>query len=183
MSNDKIMQEKLSAFVDNELDELETRQLMAALSQDATLRRTWERYHVARSALHQDSEILLVANVAEKVAQQIESEPSRAGSYRRQQALRVVSTLALAASVAAIAILGVQRLNDKPESSAAALVAGGKPAGQVIRSGTTRWDTKEPGAENALNAYLVEHNEFASTSGIGGMMPYVRVVGYDNNNK
>ena len=39
---------------------------------------------------------------------------------------------------------------------------------------------KEPEAENALNAYLVEHDEFASTAGLGGMMPYVRVVSYDN---
>jgi len=49
-----------------------------------------------------------------------------------------------------------------------------------IRSGTTRWDMKEPEAESALNAYLVEHDEFASTSGLGGMMPYVRIVSYDN---
>jgi hypothetical protein len=39
---------------------------------------------------------------------------------------------------------------------------------------------KEPETESTLNAFLVEHNEFASSSGIGGMMPYVRVVGYDN---
>ena len=181
MSNDKIMQEKLSAFVDGELDEFESRQLLAALSQDSALRRTWERYHLARSALHQDSEILVVSNIAERVAARLENEPSCAVGYRRQQAVRLVSTLALAASVAAVAILGVQRLN-QPESNASALVAVNKPVSpQVIRSGTTRWDTKEPGAENALNAYLVEHNEFASASGIGGMMPYVRVVGYDNN--
>lgn len=173
------MQEKLSAFVDGELDELESRQLLATLSQDPALRRTWERYHLARSALHQDSEILVVSNIAERVSARLENEPSSAVGYRRRQAVRVVSTLALAASVAAIAILGVQRLN-QPESNAA-LLAANKPASQqIIRSGTTRWDTKEPGAENALNAYLVEHNEFASASGIGGMMPYVRVVGYDN---
>jgi hypothetical protein len=39
---------------------------------------------------------------------------------------------------------------------------------------------KEPETESTLNTFLVEHNEFASSSGIGGMMPYVRVVGYDN---
>ena len=39
---------------------------------------------------------------------------------------------------------------------------------------------KEPEAESALNAYLVEHDEFASASGLGGMMPYVRIVSYDN---
>ena len=52
--------------------------------------------------------------------------------------------------------------------------------GDPVRAGVRRWDTREPEAESALNAYLVEHNEFAPTSGMNGMLPYVRVVGYDS---
>jgi hypothetical protein len=60
------------------------------------------------------------------------------------------------------------------------LAAGQPVPDNFVRAGATRWDVKEPETESTLNAFLVEHNEFASSSGIGGMMPYVRVVGYDN---
>ena len=173
------MKEKLSAFVDNELDELDEHRVHAALAGDAALRRTWERYHLARSALHQELEIILPSDMAERVSRRIAGEPSEAGSYRRHQLARLAGTLAMAASVAAIAILGVQRVNAPPEQPATLAASSPVNAEPVIRVGTTRWDTKEPEAEDALNAYLVEHNEFASN--FDGMMPaYVRVVGYDS---
>lgn len=177
--NEEDMKEKLSAYLDNELDELDEHRVHKALAGDVPLRRTWERYHVARSALQQELEFILPSDMAERVSRQIASEPSEAGSYRRHQLTRLAGTLALAASVAAIAILGVQRFNVPAEKPAAMAAAGPVVAEPVVRVGTTRWDTKEPDAENVLNAYLVEHNEFASN--IGGMMPsYVRVVGYDS---
>ena len=177
--NEEGMKEKLSALVDNELDELDEHRVHAALTGDVALRRTWERYHLARSALHQELDIILPPDMAERVSRQIAGEPSEAGSYRRHQLTRLAGTLALAASVAAIAILGVQRVNAPPAQPVTLAASSPVIAEPVIRVGTTRWDTKEPAAEDALNAYLVEHNEFASS--IGGMMPsYVRVVGYDS---
>ena len=178
--NDEHMKEKLSALVDNQLDELEERRVFTALKGDVALRRTWERYHLVRAALHQDVDVVVAQDAAEQVARRIEAEPSTAVSFRRHRVTRFLGTLAIAASVAAIAITGVQWIHPPAPAPLPALAAN-KPASQnIIRSGTTRWDMKEPEAESALNAYLVEHDEFASTSGLGGMMPYVRVVSYDN---
>ncbi len=178
--NDEHLKEKLSALVDNELDELEERRVFTALKGDVALRRTWERYHLVRAALHQDVDVVVAQDAAEQVARRIEAEPSTAVSFRRHRVTRFLGTLAIAASVAAIAITGVQWIHPPAPAPLPALAAN-KPASQnIIRSGTTRWDMKEPEAESALNAYLVEHDEFASTSGLGGMMPYVRVVSYDN---
>ena len=182
MSNTDDMKEKLSALVDNELDDLEERRVMAALEKDPDLRRTWERYHLVRSALHHELDVLIPRDMTERVAAQIGMEPANTGPFRRQKITRYAGTLAIAASVAAIAIASVQWLN-RPVTTPVASVAAVEPApDKIIRAGTMRWDTqqKEPEAESALNAFLVEHNEFASSSGIGGMMPYVRVVGYDN---
>lgn len=182
------MKEQLSALVDNELDELEERRVLAALQGDPTLRNIWERYHLVRAALRQDLEIVVAHDLAERVAQRIAAEPSTAVAFQRRHITRLIGTLAIAASVATIAIAGVQWFQQPTPMPL--LIAANTPASkpapapvQVIHSGTTRWDTKEPEAENALNAYLVEHDEFASTAGIGGMMPYVRVVSYDNDNK
>ncbi|MCR4302560.1 MAG: sigma-E factor negative regulatory protein [Sulfuricaulis sp.] len=180
MNNTEDMKEKLSALVDNELNDLDERRVLTALEQDAELRNTWERYHLVRSALRQDMDTLLSPEMAKRVAARIEMEPANVASFRRQKITRFVGTFAIAASVAAIAIAGVQFLN-RPDSAPVASLAVNQPAPEkIIRAGTTRWDRKEPETESALNSFLVEHNEFASSSGIGGMMPYVRVVGYDN---
>lgn len=180
------MKEQLSALVDNELDELEEHRVLAALKGDPALRNIWERYHLVRAALHQDLEVVVAHDLAERVAQRIAAEPSAAAVFQRHHINRLIGTLAIAASVAAIAIVGVQWLQ-QPTPMPILTLATNTPASkaapapvQVSNSGTTHWDTKDPEAENALNAYLVEHGEFASTAGIGGMMPYVRAVSYDN---
>lgn len=180
MSNTDDMKEKLSALVDDELDDLEERRVMKALEKDAGLRQTWERYHLVRSALHQELDAFVPSDMAARVAAQIESEPADVSLSRRRRTARMVGTLAMAASVAAIAIAGVQWFHRPAASPTAELVAAQPAPENFIRAGTTRWDVKEPETESTLNVFLVEHNEFASSSGIGGMMPYVRVVGYDN---
>lgn len=180
MSNIDDMKEKLSALVDNELNNLDERHIMMALDQDAELRNTWERYHLVRSALRQDMDTVLSPEIAKRVAARIEMEPANVASFRRQKFNRLIGTFAIAASVAAIAIAGVQFLNRPVSVPVASLAANQPEPEKIIRAGTTRWDRKEPETESALNHFLVEHNEFASSSGIGGMMPYVRVVGYDN---
>ncbi|MDH3513387.1 MAG: sigma-E factor negative regulatory protein [Gammaproteobacteria bacterium] len=180
MNNVSDMKEKLSALVDNELDDLDERHVMTALAENTELRNTWERYHLLRSALRQDMDAVVPPEIAERVAARIATEPDNVVSFRRQKIVRLAGTFAIAASVAAIAIAGVQLLNP-PATEPAAVIAAGQPIPEnIIRAGTTRWDMKQPETESALNAFLVEHNEFASSSGIGGMMPYVRVVGYDN---
>jgi len=179
--SDEHLKEKLSSLVDNELDELEERHVFTALKGDVALRRTWERYHLVRAALRQAVDVVVAQDAAEQIARRIEAEPSPAVSFRRHRVTRFIGTLAIAASVAAIAITGVQWFHQPSPAPLPALAANNPAPQNFIRSGTTRWDMKEPEAESALNAYLVEHDEFASTSGLGGMMPYVRIVSYDNN--
>lgn len=185
MSNTDEMKEKLSALVDNELDDVNERRVMAVLEKDADLRRTWERYHLVRSVLHQELDAFVPPDMAEHVAARISMEPANTSAFRRQKITRYAGMFAIAASVAAIAVTSVQWLS-RPISAPVTPVASVQPApDNFIRAGATRWDMKqnEPETESALNAFLVEHNEFASSSGIGGMMPYVRVVGYDNSAK
>ena len=45
------MNEKLSALIDAELDELDERRTLNALTEDAKLRATWERYHLIRAVM------------------------------------------------------------------------------------------------------------------------------------
>lgn len=169
------MKEKLSALVDNELDELETRRLLTALAADETLRATWGRYHLIGAALRRES--VAPVSIAARVAARLGEAPSVTRPFTR-----IAGQLALAASVAAVALVGAQWwLGSQPSSTTTVAQNTTQPV-EYLRASGTRWNTQQPGAENTLNAFLVEHNEFAPTSGVGGIFPYVRVVSYDSRN-
>jgi len=44
----------------------------------------------------------------------------------------------------------------------------------------TKWETSTPDVEQTLNAFLVEHGEFAPQSGMNGLMAYAKFVSYDS---
>ena len=50
----EVLQESLSALMDNEADELEVRRVLQAAEQDPALRSTWSRYQVARAVMHKE---------------------------------------------------------------------------------------------------------------------------------
>ena len=165
------MKEKLSAFMDNELGELEERRVLAELAADPELRVTWERYHLVRAVIREEG-VAPVPGLSERVARQLpDAAPAAAGARVPRPLLRAAAGLALAAAVAAVAIFGLQVLRQPGQPAQLA-------AGKTPRAETARWNTDRPEHETTLNAYLVEHNEFAPT-GMGGMTPYARVVGYD----
>lgn len=168
------MRELLSGLVDNELSEFEERRVHKALTEDPALRAAWERYHVIRATLRNELDVPAGAGLAERVNAALAAEPPAAAA-RWRPAVRTVSGLAVAASVAALTIVGIQTWR-APQPGAAVVAA--KPAAQTARVNATRWNTNEPARERMLNAYLVEHQE-ASSGGVGGALPYVRIVGYD----
>lgn len=170
------MNEKLSAFMDNELDELDTRRLLAALAEDAALRAAWERYHLVGAVLRREP--LAPADVATRVAAQLRAQPVPRRAWR--PLARLAGQLAVAASVAAIAIVGAQWWLNPGGEPPLTTAQNAAPPVEYLRARGSRWDTNQREVENTLNAYLVEHNEFALTSGVSGMLPYVRVVGYDS---
>lgn len=174
------MNEKLSALMDGELTEFETRRLMEEINRDSTLRATWERYQLTRTALRNELVGPPEVSLAGRVANRLATEPDSV--IRHGKVIRYAGSLAIAASVAAVSILAVQWLQQpEPARTAAALVRtadSAKTRQSVAVTGTTRWSTDQPETERTLNSYLVEHNEFAAT-GVGGLLPYVRVVGYD----
>ncbi len=174
------MNEKLSAFVDNDLSELEERRVLAELERDPALRATWERYHLIRAALRNELKDAAATNVSAAVASAIAREPTNRN--RRALAVTVGKTLgglAIAATVAAVAILMVRTPVTPPAEIAAAPKASLVGTSIVPVSDGAR--PVAPLAADSLNAYLLEHSEFAPTAGMGNMLPYVRTVNHDNN--
>lgn len=108
---------------------------------------------------------------------------------------KVAASLALAASVAAVAVGSLRLLNTAPDAvgGAPTLAASPAPASQAaaaqtvaanvpIRTVSTaqpelRWNVQQPAIERRLNTYLVQHNEVLR-NGMRGMLSYARIVGY-----
>lgn len=177
--NDKI-NEQLSALADDELSVPEQALLLRRLAQDAALRDEWERIHLMRDALHNELPSRMGPSLSARVMAALEDEPAPAvsGGWRRlsRRIAKPLAGLAVAASVAAMAIVGLEQLMGPGQESVAPaprLAAVDTPATQV--SGT-RWDQPEMGSR--LNAYLVNHSEHTGSS-LQGMMNYVRIAGYD----
>jgi sigma-E factor negative regulatory protein RseA len=166
------MKETLSAFIDAELSEHEERQVVERLRTDVELRRTWERYHLIRAAVTRQLDALAPGGLADRVAGAIEGQEGRPRPRLRFWPL--AGGFVAAASLAAMAILAAQTFIEAPTAAHTA-------AAPVLTASPTAPATTLASPGERLNVYLVGHNEFMPTAGMGGMLPYARVVTYDTN--
>ncbi|VAX00014.1 hypothetical protein MNBD_GAMMA20-1829 [hydrothermal vent metagenome] len=121
MSN--LSDERLSSLLDGELDDTQQRHAVDALGGDVEARERWERFHLAGDALHGDLAEAIDPRFAARVMAAIDDEPAiLAPSLPRQSSTSSTRThapsrlskrfagLAVAASVAAVAVMGVESL-------------------------------------------------------------------------
>jgi negative regulator of sigma E activity len=197
--NDKL-KEEMSALVDGELELRSTRETIDVLLQSDELQLHWSRCHVVRDVLrhkvYPDAGDQLRDRVRAQLADEALHFPARRlMPLRWRHTLKPVAGLALAASVAVVAILairGPQQLPGPPQtvqapatrvvaSTASTIVPVSTTAEHAIRPAALKrlqWNTTEPAVANRLNAYLVNHSEYLGGP-MSGIHPYARIVGYD----
>jgi len=176
-----VMKQKISELLDDELTDDSSHRVLRDIAEDRELRGVWERYHLISSAIRKELNIVVHPGLADRIAATIDAETvvpmrRRLTDIATPRVAKFAAGLAIAASVAAVAIVSLQP------------VKSGAPAGQLAErsaasaSLTSAQATKPERAayRNALNAFLVEHSEFTPVAGMNGMMSYVRVVGYSN---
>lgn len=185
--------ELLSALMDGEASEHELRQALKAVGDDPALAGTWARWHVAQSTLRGETlppvRIDLRAAVAAAIA--AESAPVRAPL---RPWLKPVASMAVAAGVAALTVVGWQVLRVDGGYGADTLAGAGQQQEiQTVALGpmvVVREDGEElvlPAADgdfgaaptagqDRLNAYLARHAQAASLGSARGLAPYARVV-------
>ncbi len=190
MSEEK--HEALSALVDGELSVDDESRLFDQVIGDVSLRRRWSNYHLIGDVMRKH----VIDQQPWK--DQLDSiagagSPPRTMTRRGRGGLRPLAGMALAASVALVAILGLFALSD--EESGSLEVARQSPQVQVPLAPVTEpsavvagavgvdlarmtWNDATPSVTNRLNGYLVHHNEYLS-NGMRGMLPYARIVAYD----
>lgn len=176
------MKEKLSALLDGELETSEFVQTVKQTTKESPLRETWGRYHLIRDVMRGQLDSLAPPGLAKSISSRLQSEPSILVPRRRSgiqvKATRWVAGMAVAASVAAVAIVGVRSFGPD-QGGAPQLFAQSVESADYLRNDGIRWQAVSTDVENDLNMYLVQHSEFTPATGMNGVMSYVRFVGYD----
>lgn len=176
------MSEKLSALIDNELDDLERARLLRELGRESDQAELWSRYHIIGLAMRRET-VTWGGDLPGRVARALESEGIPGDGAEAPASpvfrLRPAGRLAIAASVAGVLLVGGLAVQLYPGDSSSGPAA---PAAQqvAVDSEATRWNDVDPQVEDALNALLVEHGEFTSASGMNGLTAYTKFVAYDS---
>ena len=186
MRTDKI--EQISALMDGELYGSEAGHAIDELKCDAGLKTCWGRYHLISDVLRNHAPHHLRHGVAESVMCMMQGEPPlRTRGWRvirSPQMLKPLAGFALAASVAVLAILSVPNIQFAPRTNDnSQLTANASSTARPVTVASTRsgahWEQAQPALESRLNHYLTSHNEYSTSAGIQGVLPYARIVAYD----
>lgn len=201
------LQETLSALMDDEAEQLEVRRVLQAGEQDPDVRRSWERFQLARSIMHKEpwhTGTDLSAGIAAALA----DEPAlKAGTATRTPRWSTrLSRIAVAASVTVAVLVGVRMVNHGPAAdNNMAAVERGVPAvstavsaapavpvgaGAVLAGFSSHADEQQRASVNAaepsawqeqrMSNYLREHAETNAQSATQPV-PFARAASMDNN--
>ena len=166
------MNEQISALVDGEASEFDRERVLRAMQSDPALRNTWERYHLASTAIRRELDLVVDSTLAIRIQDRLRNETQESRHFRLPGAMKLAAGLAIAASVATVAILNLSPLASPSSSSTVAKSPASAPGIPVASARQT------PDPQQALNPYLVHHGDVAPAAGMNGLLSYVRVVGY-----
>ena len=180
--------EQISAFLDGELPAVERRLLLERLAREPQLRAYWSHYQLIGDSLRKALPPHIDLGFADRVSAALDEVPAHQGTKTGlvARALKPLAGLAVAASVAAVAVLAVQQTQSP--GPGAVQVAANPP---VVREEPAVYarvqdpvaerpaEVQSAEANHRLNEYLVNHSEYAASGGMSGMLPYVRIVGHD----
>jgi sigma-E factor negative regulatory protein RseA len=173
--------EQLSVLVDGEFEERELEFAARRLAGDPVLKTHWEAYHLISDALRNNLPDAIDPRFAERINAMLAAEkplstftkPAVPSWYKP------VAGLAVAASVG---VLAVALWSLRPDGSLPAggsnLAANTAPVNPSVSLPPA--DNSAPDSRHRLNSYLANHNEYASMNSVNGVLPYVRIVGYES---
>ena len=168
--------ENLSALIDgeNEASSSSSSQRREAVKTDTDLQLKWKSYHLIRDGLRQEVPEIINFDIADKVAQALESEPAILAPKKTWRDIPLVGNvvpfvkqggqMAIAASVAVAMIIGVQQLNQQDVEqpfNAAPHIRGIQGGLSPVSLDQTRAIPNSNGVEQKrrINAYMSDHNQ------------------------
>ena len=188
------MKEKLSAYLDDELQIEHLSQFSHELQGNSELRSKLNRYALISEAIKGNYGVNNAADIADSVHRALEHEPTvfaPAMSKKSSSSLwkTYVGGAAIAATVAALAVMNVGLFNQQdgsieqfPVTVDVQNINSSQFAAGLSQRASTKWATDEsatPEIEAELNQFLIDHSEYTTQSGVPGLLPYATFVVYD----
>lgn len=192
MNQDKI--EKLSALMDGELYEHDRDTLIKEIQSDDDTRGRWQRYHMIGDTMRSTMPATVKPDLAASLNQLLADEPAILApktATKKSSYLKPLAGFAVAASVTAVAVLGLLPANDagSPTASGGPIAATEISPEPAVNAGglmnapigvrTVRYEGSEVENSDALNQYILNHNQSNSRMGVQGVSPYARLVGHE----
>ncbi|MEM6580138.1 MAG: sigma-E factor negative regulatory protein [Pseudomonadota bacterium] len=185
--------ESLSALMDDEANELELERVLGKIQTDPELRQTWARFNMVRSVTHGQATGFHNFDISARVREAISTDTSVRPSIT-ERFMRPVASFAVAASVAAVVVLGGQQMTqlDAGAVDSPGIASSVSPVGMVNSLGATSvpatYGTQslpqlQPATRTAyqelarqrLQKYMQEHAEQTALNTPTGLVPYARV--------
>ena len=181
------MNEQLSALMDSELTEAEARRLLGALKNDAQLNQRWDSYHLLGDALRKTPQ--MSADFGAKVMQRLAGEPTVLAPRRQAQSATPRFALPLAASFAAVSLVGVLtwQMTQVNQTGQTTSLAAAPTVQRVALTETAATQPKTPErvlfSSAASRSYLLAHQEFSPSYTMEGFPAYVRTLSEQQESK
>ncbi|CAL1239380.1 sigma-E factor negative regulatory protein [Candidatus Methylocalor cossyra] len=167
------LKEKLCLLLDGELGLEESLELLARIERDETLRAQWQRYCLIRESLKSGAVLLPDSRFTDRVRAALTREPAVVAPNRlarRRSPRKKWVAVALAASLAGLAVQAGRALHEQGPSLGGDLVARSDPADLDVQAASLDTEFRD---------YLVTHYETAYLNGAQGLLPPVRLVSSD----
>ena len=176
--------EHLSSLMDGEISRETGRFLVRRLGSDRELCATWARYHLVRDCLRNPDGGLAGNGLSNRVRQAIGEHGMRTPAARRTlDWLRPAAGLAVAASVALLAIVAVGPSAQNPQpagaDAGAPSVAESFTPPQALTPPPVSQQVSLAGqsaGNNRMNAYLLRHYQATGSTGGKGFVTFVPIV-------
>jgi len=165
--------ERISAFMDGELEGHEAAGQVRRLKEDPQLLTAWETYHLIGDAMR--GEAGYSPGLAVQISARLAAEPTVLAPRPRMQLRRNVRRLAIsaAASIGGVALVAWLALFDNPFVPPQNLAVNQAPPGAQTQLAATP-------ANGAVNDYLLAHQQFSPSTAMQGVASYVRTVSGQN---
>ncbi len=183
--NDKSL-EHLSSLMDGEVSRETGIFLTRRLASDESLCATWERYHLIRECIRQPGSKLVVNGMCEKLNVSLGAEePVSVPVWHQQRWFKPVSGMAIAASVALMALVfTAPQMGTVPESvtvparttAANQPFVSPNPLKVMPLSQPASFSANRQSETARLNAYLLRHNQMAGMADRQGFISFVPIV-------
>lgn len=188
------MKEKLSAYLDDELQVESLSKFSRDLKESSELRSKLNRYTLINEAIKGNYSDCNAASIADSVHQALTNEPTVFAPAMNKKSSpsqwkTYVGGAAIAATVAALTVMNIGLFNQQdgsieefPVTVDVQNINPSQFAAGLSQRASTKWSSNEsatPEIEAELNQFLIDHSEYTTQSGVPGLLPYATFVVYD----